>query len=60
MLNILKKIFKHRHKWRNTMSCSPFDGLYEEGWDYWYRCKCGAIKRKYMTREEEIIESKGE
>ncbi len=55
MLKILK-IFKHRHRWHNELSW----GLYEEGWDYWYRCKCGAIKRKYMTREEEILESKGE
>ena len=56
MLNILKKIFKHRHIWHNEMS----DGLYEEGWDYWHRCRCGAIKRKFMIGEEEILESKGE
>lgn len=55
MLNILK-IFKHRHRWYTELS----DGLYADGWDYWYRCRCGAIKRKYMTREEEILESKGD
>lgn len=46
------KIFKHRHKWKNTDNFS----LYEEGWDYWYECKCGAIKRKFIGKKEEIIE----
>lgn len=52
----IKKIFKHRHRWHNKMSV----GLSEDGWDYWYRCKCGAIKRKFMTGKEEILESEGE
>ena len=51
----IKNIFKHKHKWKNEMSL----GLYEEGWDYFYICKCGAIKRKYMNKKEEIVE-KGE
>ena len=38
------------------MSCSSLDDLYAEGWDYWYVCKCGAVKRKYMLYDEEIIE----
>lgn len=53
MLKILKKIFKHKHKWKSIYSSS----LYDEGWDYFYICKCGAIKRKYMNCNEEIIES---
>lgn len=52
MLKILKKIFKHKHKWKSIYSSS----LYDEGWDYFYICKCGAIKRKYMYCNEEIIE----
>lgn len=56
MLNILKKIFKHRHRWHNIMC----EGLYLDGWDYCYKCRCGAIKRKYMIGEEEILENKGD
>lgn len=55
MLKIIRKIFKHKHKWYSVMNCSAFDGLYAEGWDYWFECKCGAIKRKHMNRNEEII-----
>lgn len=55
---MLKKIIKllHIHFWHNEMNT----GLYAEGWDEFYRCRCGAIKRKYMNKDEEIIESKGE
>lgn len=50
MLKIFKKF--HIHRWKNCMSTE----LYDEGWDYFYKCKCGAIKRKYMNKEEEIEE----
>ena len=56
-MNIFRKIFKHKHKWEKS---KLMHSLYEEGWDYWYNCKCGAIKRKYMSKEEELLESKGE
>lgn len=56
----LLNLFKHKHKWKSQMSCNPFDGLYAEGWDYYYKCKCGAIKRKYIGKKEEIKELKEE
>ena len=56
MINTIKNLFKHKHKWKFIMSCSSLDDLYAEGWDYWYVCKCGAVKRKYMLYDEEIIE----
>ena len=50
MKKLIKKI--HIHIWHNEMC----EGLYAEGWDYFFRCRCGAIKRKYMSKNEEIIE----
>lgn len=57
MLKIIK-IFKknHKHKW-HTLDTAINESLFAEGWDYWLECRCGAIKRKYMYKKEEIIES---
>ena len=53
-MKLLKKLFKHKHKWVELDNWN----LYEEGWDYWCECKCGAIKRKFMGREEIVKENK--
>lgn len=50
----LLKLFKHKHKWENFLTYS----LYYEGWEYYYKCKCGAIKKKYIGKKEEILELK--
>lgn len=54
MKKLLKKIFKiiHIHIWYNNMT----EGLYAEGFNSFYRCRCGAIKSIYMGGTEEIKE----
>ena len=54
MKKILKKLFKiiHIHIWHNNMN----EGLYAEGFNSFYRCRCGAIKSEYMAIAEQIIE----
>lgn len=47
MLKIIKKLFKHKHKWKSAMN----ESLYAEGWDEFYVCKCGAIKKRHMLEK---------
>lgn len=57
MLKMILKILKkhHKHKWKHIRIDYFRDVLYPEGYDYYYECKCGAVKYKHILEKEETI-----